>query len=73
MGRLPGIRFLVRGPINNAKLAATAFYNDLVPGFTRLFELCSGDYRRFYEAVPTSARLKPLDAPKALNAAEKCG
>jgi predicted aminopeptidase len=60
-------------PINNAKLAATGFYNDLVPAFERLFEICSGDYERFYAAV---RRIGKLDRPKragALRAAKICG
>lgn len=59
-------------PINNAKLAASGFYNDLVPSFTRLFEMCSGDYPRFYAAV---GRLGAMDSDKrlaALKAADRC-
>ncbi len=59
-------------PINNAKLAATAVYNDHVPAFLRLFDLCSGDYRRFYEAV---RRIGTLDASRragALQSASTC-
>ena len=61
------------GPINNAKLAASGFYNDLVPDFERLFAACSGDYPRFYSAV---RRLGALDGDKrhaALKAARRCG
>lgn len=60
------------GPINNAKLAASGFYNDLVPAFERLFEACSRNYPDFYAAV---ARLGALDRAKrhdALKAARSC-
>ena len=61
------------GPINNAKLAASGFYNDLVPDFERLFAVCSGSYPDFYAAV---ARLGALDRARrheALKAAKSCG
>lgn len=38
-------------PINNAKLAASGLYNDLVPDFLNLFEACGRDFPRFYEAA----------------------
>ncbi|MCI5075736.1 aminopeptidase [Oricola sp.] len=60
-------------PINNAKLAASGVYNDLVPDFLRLFEACSGDYEAFYAAV---ARLGAVAANRrhdALRAADSCG
>jgi len=61
------------GPINNAKLAASGFYNGLVPDFERLFAACSGSYTDFYAAV---ARLGALDRARrheALKAAKRCG
>tara|TARA_R110002020_G_scaffold110627_18_gene255565 strand:+ start:33 stop:1088 length:1056 start_codon:yes stop_codon:yes gene_type:complete len=58
-------------PVNNARLAATGVYNDLVPAFLRLFELCGGDYPRFYAAV---ARIGGrADRASALEAAKGCG
>lgn len=60
-------------PINNAKLAATAVYNDGVPAFLRLFDLCSGDYERFYEAVRRIGDLPHADRAKALETAKSCG
>ncbi len=51
-------------PINNAKLAATAFYNNLVPAFVHLFEACSGDYPDFYAAVNALARWTETSATK---------
>lgn len=39
------------GAVNNAKIAATAVYSDLVPDFLRLFDICDADYARFYKAV----------------------
>jgi predicted aminopeptidase len=60
-------------PINNAKLAATSVYNDLVPGFLRLFELCSGDYPRFYAAVKRLGALDRAERAAALAAARTCG
>ena len=59
--------------INNAKLAATSVYNDGVPAFLRLFELCSGDYERFYEAVRRIGALPHADRAGALEAAKTCG
>lgn len=60
-------------PINNAKLATTAFYNDLVPGLVRLFGLCANEYPRFYEAVQHIGALEKGQRAKALTAANKCG
>ncbi|WP_370320416.1 aminopeptidase [Oricola sp.] len=60
------------GPINNAKLAASGFYNDLVPDFERLFAACSGSYPDFYAAVE---RLGALDRERrhaALKAVNSC-
>jgi predicted aminopeptidase len=59
-------------PINNAKLAATAVYNDLVPAFVDLFEACSGDYPKFYEAVRRIGALDKTKRLAALKAARRC-
>ena len=59
-------------PINNAKIAATSVYNDRVPAFMRLFELCSGDYPRFYNAVRRIGGLAKPDRETALEAAKSC-
>lgn len=60
-------------PINNAKLAATTVYSDQVPAFLRLFDLCSGDYPRFYSAVRRIGALDKDQRDDALKAAEGCG
>ena len=60
-------------PINNARLAATSVYNDLVPPFLRLLELCGGDYGRFYGAVERIGGLERDDRVGALEAAKSCG
>ncbi len=36
------------GPLNNAQMGAFALYRDLVPVFSRIFELCNADFERFY-------------------------
>ncbi len=59
-------------PINNAKLAAISVYSDQVAGFLRLFELCSGDYPRFYESVRQIGRLDKAKRAQALKAASAC-
>lgn len=59
-------------PINNAKLAATAVYGEQVPAFLRLFDLCSGDYPRFYAAVQRIADLPKPSRAGALDAAKTC-
>ncbi|TGT71194.1 aminopeptidase [bacterium M00.F.Ca.ET.159.01.1.1] len=59
-------------PINNAKLAATAVYGEQVPAFLRLFELCSGDYPRFYAAVRRIGNLHGPSRAEALKAATTC-
>ena len=59
-------------PINNAKLAATSVYNDRVPAFLRLFDLCSDDYPRFYEAVRRIGAVDRADRAKALETAKTC-
>ena len=59
-------------PINNAKLAATAVYGEQVPAFLRLFDLCSGDYPRFYASVRRIADLHKPSRAEALKAADTC-
>lgn len=59
-------------PINNAKLAATSVYNEKVPAFLRLFELCAGDYSRFYAAVQRIGALNRASRSEALDAARNC-
>lgn len=63
----------VESPVNNAKLAATSVYNDLVPAFLRLFDLCSRDYPRFYAAVARLGRLDKAERAEALGSAQSCG
>lgn len=60
-------------PINNARLAATSVYNDLVPAFLHLFELCGGESARFYAAVARIGGLDRDDRAGALKAARRCG
>ncbi|SIT56951.1 Aminopeptidase (fragment) [Mesorhizobium prunaredense] len=59
-------------PINNAKLAATSVYGDQVATFLRLFDLCSGDYPRFYALVRRIGALDKSDRAEALKAADSC-
>lgn len=59
-------------PINNAKLAATSVYNDRVPPFLHLFDLCGGDYPRFYAAVRRIGALGADVRGKALESATAC-
>ena len=59
-------------PINNAKLAATAVYGDQVPAFIRLFDLCSGDYPRFYAAVRQLGDMDESRRAEALRTATSC-
>jgi predicted aminopeptidase len=59
-------------PINNAKLGATAVYNDLVPAFMRLFETCGENYPRFYDKVRQIGDLDPARKSEALEAADSC-
>ncbi|MER9004159.1 MULTISPECIES: aminopeptidase [unclassified Mesorhizobium] len=59
-------------PINNAKLAATSVYGEQVPAFLRLFDLCSGDYPRFYASVRRIADLPKSSRAEALKAADTC-
>ena len=60
-------------PINNARLAATSVYHDLVPAFLSLFELCAGDYPRFYAAVARIGAMDRAERAGALEAARSCG
>lgn len=59
-------------PINNAKLAATSVYSDQVATFLRLFDLCSGDYPRFYASVRRIGALDRAHRAAALKAAATC-
>lgn len=59
-------------PINNAKLATISVYNDLVPDFTHLLELCSGDYGRFFRAVEQIGKLEKQQRRIALRQAKHC-
>ena len=59
-------------PINNAKLATIAVYNELEPAFSRLLELCDGDYQRYYGAVERIARLGSESRVAALESATRC-
>jgi predicted aminopeptidase len=59
-------------PINNAKLAATAVYGEQVPAFLRLFDLCSGDYPRFYASVRRIGNLPAPSRAEALKTATTC-
>ncbi len=60
-------------PINNAKLAAASVYDERVPAFVRLFELCSRDYPRFYEAVRRIGAMPLTARTEALERAKTCG
>ena len=59
-------------PINNAKLAATSVYGDRVTAFLRMFDLCSGDYLRFYASVRRVGALDKAYRAEALEAADTC-
>lgn len=59
-------------PINNAKLAAVSVYSDQVTAFLRLFELCSGDYPQFYDAVQQIGKLDRRKRADALKTADQC-
>jgi len=63
----------IDAPINNAKLAATSVYSDQVPAFLRLFDMCSGDYPRFYAAVRGIGALDKAKRNEALKTARSCG
>ena len=71
-GGYDGYDAWLKAPINNAKLAATSVYNDLVPAFLRLFELCAGDYPRFYAAVKRLGARDKAGRADALEAAKAC-
>lgn len=59
-------------PINNAKLAATFVYDDRVTAFLRLFDLCSGDYPRFYALVRRLGALDKAQRAEMLEAVDSC-
>jgi predicted aminopeptidase len=59
-------------PINNAKLAATSVYGEQVPAFLHLYDLCSGDYAKFYAAVRRIGDLPKASRAEALKAADSC-
>nr|WP_276562504.1 aminopeptidase [Hoeflea prorocentri] len=63
----------INSPINNAKLATVSVYNDLVPQFLRLLELCSGDYPRYYKTVKRLSRLGKDKRREALQNSGSCG
>ena len=71
-GGYAGYDAWIAAPINNAKLAATSVYGDQVSAFVRLFDLCSGDYPRFYAAVTRLGALDKTDRRAALENAQKC-
>jgi predicted aminopeptidase len=71
-GGFRGYDAWVDTPINNAKLAATSVYSDRVPAFLRLFDLCSGDYPRFYASVRRLGELDKAYRAQALEAADTC-
>jgi predicted aminopeptidase len=60
------------GEINNAKLAATSVYGEQVPAFLRLYDLCGGDYPRFYAAVRRIADLPQTSRAEALKSVAAC-
>lgn len=72
-GGFAGYDSWFEAPINNAKLAASGFYNELVPDFMRLFAACSGDYPKFYDAVRRIGALDRETRRAALKAATRCG
>ena len=59
-------------PINNAKLAATSVYGDEVATFLHLFDVCSGDYPRFFASVRRIGALDKAYRAEALKAADTC-
>lgn len=60
-------------PINNARLGTISVYNDLVPDFLRLLDLCGGDYERYYAAVQQLGQLGFQQRRQALANARSCG
>lgn len=71
-GRYRGYDAWFDQPINNARLAAIAVYGDRVPAFLRLFDLCSGDYPRFYASVRRLGAMDRADRAEALQVASSC-
>ena len=71
-GGFSGYDGWIEAPINNAKIAATSVYNDRVPAFLRLFELCVGNYPRFYNAVERIGAIAKADRAEALEVAKAC-
>lgn len=65
--RLGGGRFdpLMAG-LNNARLVSVATYEDLVPGFARLFESVDGSWHAFFERVRALTELGPGERRAAL-------
>jgi predicted aminopeptidase len=61
-----------KAPINNAKLAAISVYSDQVSAFLRLFDLCSGNYPRFYASVQRIGALDKSRRAEALVTADAC-
>lgn len=60
------------GSINNARIAATAVYSDLVPDFQRLFDVCGADYSRFYNAVELLGSIERTRRATALRNITNC-
>ncbi|HEY1057863.1 MAG TPA: aminopeptidase [Limnobacter sp.] len=50
-GGWPGFDPYMSVDLNNAKLAVAGLYDDDVPGFKRLFEVCGRDFSRLYSAA----------------------
>ncbi|MGJ8571143.1 MAG: aminopeptidase [Hoeflea sp.] len=71
-GGYAGYDAWMAAPINNAKIAATSVYNDLVPAFTRLYDLCAGDFPRFYAAVKRLGAMAKAQRVRALEVAKTC-
>ena len=55
---------------NNAAFGAQAAYDELVPGFTALFEREGGDWQRFYDAVKRLTELSKDERRQALKTIE---
>ncbi|MEO0920891.1 MAG: aminopeptidase [Pseudomonadota bacterium] len=53
-------------PVNNAQLAASGIYNDLVPEFRSLFNSCGEDFARFYAAAEKLTKRSPDERRAAL-------
>ncbi len=54
------------GRANNASLGMLAAYNELVPGFERLFADQGGDFQRFYDQVRRLAEAPPQERRRVL-------